>query len=55
MNFADFVAGFMGLQTGKKAGTGHFGNLKVPSFIIIRAQKSLFVDNMGPTVDGPLF
>ncbi|MCJ1387733.1 hypothetical protein MMC18_000576 [Xylographa bjoerkii] len=46
---------FMGLQIGKKAGTGHFGNIKVPSFIIIRARKTLFVEKMGPTVNGSLF
>jgi len=45
----------MGLQIGKKAGTGHFGTFKIPSFIIIRARKTLFVENMGPTVNGALF
>ena len=51
----DLVLGFMGLQIGKKAATGHFGSWKVPSFIIARARKTLFVENMGPTVDGSLF
>jgi len=45
----------MGLQIGKKAGTGHFGNFKIPSFIIVKARKTLFVENMGPTVNGALF
>ncbi|MCJ1400479.1 hypothetical protein MMC11_003685 [Xylographa trunciseda] len=46
---------FMGLQIGKKAATGHFGTFKVPTFIIIKARKTLFVENMGPTVNGTLF
>ena len=49
------LSGFMGLQIGKKAATGHFGSLKIPSFIVVRARKTLFVENMGPTVDGSLF
>ena len=50
-----FAVGFMGLQIGKKQATGHFGNFKVPTFIIVRARKNLFIDNMGPTVTGTLF
>ncbi|KAL8792384.1 MAG: hypothetical protein Q9195_004997 [Heterodermia aff. obscurata] len=46
---------FMGLQIGKKAATGHFGSWKVPSFIIATARRTLFVEKMGPTVDGSLF
>jgi len=45
----------MGLQIGKKAGTGHYGSMKVPGFIIIRARRNLFMDNLGPTVNGSLF
>lgn len=51
----DLVAGFMGLQIGKKAATGHFGSWRLPSFIVARARRTLFVENMGPTVDGSLF
>lgn len=45
----------MGLQIGKEAGTGHIGTFKIPSFIIMWARKTLFVENMGPTVNGALF
>ncbi|KAK7418779.1 hypothetical protein QQX98_003797 [Neonectria punicea] len=45
---------FMGLQIGKTAGTGHYGNFKVPSFIIIRARRNLFIDNLGPTISGSI-
>ncbi|CAM1509907.1 Fc.00g002420.m01.CDS01 [Cosmosporella sp. VM-42] len=45
---------FMGLQIGKTAGTGHYGNFKIPSFIVIWARKNLFMDTMGPTVNGSL-
>ena len=48
----DFSVGFRDLQIGKKVATGHFGNMKIPSFIIIRARKPLFVENIGPTVNG---
>ena len=36
----------MGLQIGKKAGTGHFGSIRIPSSIIIWARKTLFVEKM---------
>ena len=45
----------MGLQLGKKAGTGHFGSMRIPSFVIVWARKNLFVEKLGPTVDGSLF
>ncbi|KAH6884438.1 hypothetical protein B0T10DRAFT_579041 [Thelonectria olida] len=45
----------MGLQIGKKAGTGHFGSWRIPGFIIIFARKNLFIDKLAPTVDGSLF
>lgn len=45
----------MGLQVGKKAGTGHYGAWKIPSFIIVFARKNLFIDNLGTTVDGSQF
>ncbi|KAK0261268.1 hypothetical protein LTR35_017891 [Friedmanniomyces endolithicus] len=46
---------FMGLQIGKKQATGHFGNFKLPTFIVVRARKTLFTENLGPTVTGTLF
>ncbi|MCJ1328911.1 hypothetical protein MMC10_005588 [Thelotrema lepadinum] len=45
----------MGLQIGKKAATGHYGSMRIPSFVVVRARKTLFVENMGPTVNGSLF
>jgi len=35
--------------------TGHFGNMKMPGFIILWSRKTLFLENMGPTVDGSKF
>ena len=49
------LAGLTGLQIGRKAATGHYGNMKIPSFIILWARKTLFIENMGPTVNGSLF
>ncbi|KAG9239537.1 hypothetical protein BJ875DRAFT_414260 [Amylocarpus encephaloides] len=46
---------FMGLQIGKKAGTGHRGNIKLPTFVIVWARKNLFTDRMKSTVDGSGF
>jgi len=45
----------MGLQIGRKVGIGHFGNMRIPGFVIIRVRKNLFMENLGPTVDGSLF
>jgi apoptosis-inducing factor 2 len=45
----------MGFLIGKKAGTGHVGSLKIPSFIIVRVRKTLFLERLGRTVDGSLF
>jgi apoptosis-inducing factor 2 len=48
-------AALIGLSIGRKAGTGHYGTMRIPSFVIVMARKNLFIDNMGPTVDGSLF
>lgn len=45
----------MGLQIGKKAGTGHYGNMKIPSFVIVFARKNLFTEKIEATVNGSLF
>jgi hypothetical protein len=45
----------MGLSIGKKAGAGHFGTWKIPSFVIMYARKTLFVENLKKTVDGSMF
>lgn len=50
-----FPAGMIGVQIGKKSGTGHFGNMRLPSFIVSMLRKSLFIDNLPRTVDGSIF
>lgn len=45
----------MGLQIGKKAGTGQWGNWKLPTFLIVFARKGLFVERMAPMLDGTAF
>lgn len=42
----------MGVQFGKKAGTGFYGSWKIPSFIPVMLRKTLFVEKLGPTVEG---
>ncbi|SPO07042.1 uncharacterized protein DNG_09736 [Cephalotrichum gorgonifer] len=44
-----------GLLVGKKAGTGHFGNYKLPSFLVVIIRKSLFVDKFPGAVDGSAY
>ncbi|KAI1323296.1 hypothetical protein F5Y16DRAFT_412739 [Xylariaceae sp. FL0255] len=44
----------MGLQIGKKTGTGHMGNFKIPSFLVHFLRKTLFVENLPKTVDGSM-
>lgn len=46
--------GMIGIQIGKKTGTGHFGNFKLPSFLVIALRKTLFIDNLPKTVDGSM-
>jgi len=45
----------MGFQIGKKAGTGHLGNWKIPSFLIVFLRKSLFIEKLASTVNGSQF
>jgi len=45
----------MGLQIGRKAGTGHFGTFRVPSFVIVWARRNLFTERLRGTVGGDLF
>ncbi|KAH8892884.1 FAD/NAD(P)-binding domain-containing protein [Thozetella sp. PMI_491] len=45
----------LGFQIGKKAGTGHLGSWKLPSFVVVFMRKTLFVERFPPTVDGSLF
>ncbi|KAJ9611723.1 hypothetical protein H2200_004907 [Cladophialophora chaetospira] len=46
---------FMGMQIGRKAGTGHYGNTRLPGFLFVWARKTLFIENLKGTVDGSLF
>jgi hypothetical protein len=45
----------MGLHIGKKAGIGHWGTTKVPGFLIVFLKKKLFIENMGPLINGSAF
>ena len=42
----------IGVQIGKKVGTGHFGSVRLPSFLVIMLRKTLFIENLPKTVDG---
>ncbi len=52
---ADCCSGFMGLQIGKKAGTGHYGSMRLPGFMFVWARKTLLIEKLKGTVDGSLF
>ncbi|KAL2825079.1 putative apoptosis-inducing factor [Aspergillus cavernicola] len=45
----------IGVQIGRKAGTGHYGSVKLPGFLITRLRKTLFVESLPKTVDGSVF
>ena len=45
----------MGLLVGRKAGTGHLGNVKLPGFLVHLLRKNLFLDNLGGTVNGSAY
>jgi NADH dehydrogenase FAD-containing subunit len=45
----------MGLSLGKNAGTGHWGTFQMPTFVIKWIRKTLFIENMGKTLDGSMF
>ncbi|KFY48987.1 hypothetical protein V495_00846 [Pseudogymnoascus sp. VKM F-4514 (FW-929)] len=53
--YGPITSRFMGLQIGKKSGTGHFGWFKIPSFLIVYLRKTLFVERLATTVDGSQF
>ncbi|KAH7131848.1 hypothetical protein B0J11DRAFT_576797 [Dendryphion nanum] len=46
---------FMGLQIGKKAGIGHYGNWRIPTWLVVRLRKDLFTDKLVPAVDGSFY
>jgi apoptosis-inducing factor 2 len=52
---ADILTAPKGLQIGKKAGTGHVGNWKLPSFLVVFMRKTLFTDRLASTVNGSMF
>ncbi|KAH8425255.1 NAD(P)/FAD-dependent oxidoreductase [Aspergillus melleus] len=45
----------LGLQIGRKTGTGHLGNFKIPGFLVHMLRKNLFLDKVAPLVDGSAF
>ncbi|KAL4945483.1 hypothetical protein BDV06DRAFT_230855 [Aspergillus oleicola] len=45
----------IGVQIGQKAGTGHFGSIRLPSFMIIYLRKTLLVEQVPKIVDGSAF
>lgn len=45
----------MGCQIGKKAGTGHLGWVKLPSFIVTFLRKNLGVERLASAVDGSAY
>jgi NADH dehydrogenase FAD-containing subunit len=44
----------MGLQIGKKSGTGHVGDWKLPGFLVVKIRKTLFVEDLPKMVDGSM-
>ncbi|KAH8699088.1 putative apoptosis-inducing factor [Talaromyces proteolyticus] len=45
----------MGVQIGKKAGTGHFNTMKLPGFVVTMLRKNLFTERLPSMVDGSAF
>lgn len=45
----------MGLQIGPEMGTGHYGNVRLPGFLIVYIRKELFVPRLKKMVDGSEF
>ena len=45
----------MGIQIGKEAGTGHIGDMILPSPDVVERRKTLFVEMMPVMVDGSMF
>lgn len=51
--FADFRIDMLAVPLGRKAGTGHMGNMKLPSFMVVMVKgKTYFTQNLGPTIAG---
>lgn len=49
----DGETGFFGFQMGKEAATAHFGDwIQVPSFLVVRVRKNLFVERFAGVADG---
>jgi hypothetical protein len=46
----------MAVPVGRKAGTGHMGSMKLPSFMVNMVKgKGLFMDKMAPMINGSAF
>jgi hypothetical protein len=44
-----------GFQFGRKAGTGHFGNIKLPTFLVVSIRKTQFLERFPGMLDGSAF
>jgi hypothetical protein len=42
----------MGLLIGKKAGAGYMSGWKLPGFLVVMVKKTMFIEKLGPAVDG---
>jgi hypothetical protein len=45
----------MGIQIGKKSGTGHIGDMMLPGADVAERRKTLFVELLPKMVDGSMF
>ncbi|KAL4931133.1 NAD(P)/FAD-dependent oxidoreductase [Aspergillus undulatus] len=50
--YKQFGSAIIGLQIGRKAGTGHYGSVRLPSFVVSWLRKTLFVEDVPKVVDG---
>ena len=52
-NLANSLLDMLAVPIGRKAGTGHLGSMKFPSFMIVMIKgKTYFTQNLGPTIAG---
>jgi hypothetical protein len=43
----------LAVPLGRKAGTGHMGSMKLPSFMVVMVKgKTYFTQNLGPVITG---
>jgi len=55
LDFLLTFVGFCGLQIGKYTATGHYGNTRIPSFIVAYMRKNLFTHMLKGIADGTSF